>query len=148
MLCYAMLCYAMLCGAALCYTMLCYAMLCYAMLCYAMLCYAMLCYAMLRCAVLCYAMLCYAMLCCAVLRYAILYSTTLYSYYSVSSLRASVASCCNVVPSSSVLVTLMMKAIHSSETSVLTRATRRDVGEDGILLMCTKFRVRGARGRV
>jgi hypothetical protein len=31
----------------------------------------------------------------------------------------------NVVPRSPFLVTLMMEAIHSSETSVLTRATRR-----------------------
>jgi hypothetical protein len=38
----------------------------------------------------------------------------------------------NVVPSSPILVILMMEAIHSSETSVLTRATRRKVPEDGI----------------
>jgi hypothetical protein len=31
----------------------------------------------------------------------------------------------NVVPSSPILVTLMMEALSSSETSVLTRATRR-----------------------
>jgi hypothetical protein len=33
----------------------------------------------------------------------------------------------NVVPSSQIFVTLMMEALHSSETLVLTRATRRNI---------------------
>jgi hypothetical protein len=39
----------------------------------------------------------------------------------------------NVIPISLILVTLMMETIRSSETSVLTRAIRRNIPEYGFL---------------
>jgi hypothetical protein len=41
--------------------------------------------------------------------------------------------CANVVLGSSILVTVMMEEMRSSETSVLTTIMRRNIPEDGIL---------------
>jgi hypothetical protein len=49
----------------------------------------------------------------------------------------------NVVPSLHIHVTVMMEAVRSSETPDLTRATRRNIPEEGILQLWNKFNQNG-----
>jgi hypothetical protein len=61
------------------------------------------------------------------------------SNQSISSQHARFLVTANVVPSSPILFTLMMEAIGSSDTSVLTRPTWHNIPEDGILHVMVLF---------
>jgi hypothetical protein len=63
--------------------------------------------------------------------------TTLAVTSNRSSVRLLVTA--NVVPSWQILLILMVGALHSSETSILTRATQRNITGDGILQIRNRF---------
>jgi hypothetical protein len=68
-------------------------------------------------------------------------NTTVLYYYTIAFLPALLITA-NVVPGSPILATLVMEAIRSSETSVLTRVAVRNIREDDVLFLSLSLLLR------